>query len=84
MSTTLQYTVPNQETAPAISHYNFHRVHGAQIPVDNPWKAHRDPQCNSNKSSFYTFFGKSLFLLAVFIVFTVSGTKGQILAADAS
>jgi hypothetical protein len=28
------YMVPrNEETTPAISHYNFHRVHGAQIVV---------------------------------------------------
>ena len=37
MPKTLQYSlgiVPgNEETAPAISHYNFHRVHGAQIAV---------------------------------------------------
>ena len=34
MSTTLHYMVPgNQETAPAISHDNFHRVHGAQVAV---------------------------------------------------
>ena len=34
MSTTLHYMVPGkQETAPAISHDNFHRVHGAQVAV---------------------------------------------------
>ena len=33
MSTTLQYMVPGKEAAPAISHCNFHRVHGAQIAV---------------------------------------------------
>ena len=37
MSTTLQYMdvsgAKSQETAPAISHYKFHRVHGAQIDV---------------------------------------------------
>ena len=34
MSTTLHYMVPgNQETAPEISHDNFHRVHGAQVAV---------------------------------------------------
>ena len=45
MSTTLQYMVPgNQETAPAISHVNFHRVHGAQVAVlcgtciENPYE----------------------------------------------
>ena len=46
MSTTLQYMdvsdAKSQETAPAISHYKFHRVHGAQIavflgPVENPY-----------------------------------------------
>ena len=50
MSTTLQYNmVPgNQETAPAISCDNFHRVHGAQVAVlcgtcRKPVPTHRKP-----------------------------------------
>ena len=34
----------NQETAPAISHYNSNRVHGAQGPVENLYQPVENPQ----------------------------------------
>ena len=67
MSTTIQYMVPGKEAAPAISHYNFHRVHGAQIAVFSRTRRKPVLTCRKplesrsaiGKDRFSTRFGQS-------------------------